>query len=164
MLRSNAVDFFNSTFLAFVIRSDTLGGDETLGTVYVNKEDLLNGTGQRLEYEFVDRNLAEVNERPTRALYQRVKSRKHLVDDDSTPPTLALRFKRATKREMLFLQEYHANKKQGKKGVFSGDALIPPKVNNVLSNNQPFRKRTYCRFVKNISTSKAYLTNATSFF
>jgi hypothetical protein len=45
-------DFFETNHLVFEIRDyDAIGGHDTLGTVNVNKQDILKGTGERVEYK-----------------------------------------------------------------------------------------------------------------
>ncbi|GKY95063.1 hypothetical protein MPSEU_000470500 [Mayamaea pseudoterrestris] len=94
LLEMTPEEFFSFPSMSFVVKDfDQFGSNEILGAVHVPLQDLLTGTGERKEYVITPR-----------------KGFRSTKDEDFKP-RLYLRFRRASKEDILFMQNFEDNKK-----------------------------------------------------
>lgn len=113
-----------SNFVAFVIKDyDSVGSNDIIGTVEIDKSEMLKGTGERMEYEV----LFEEN--------FKISGRKQ-----SKETTLALRFKHASQEDIRFLESFASNSKMHKGGVYIEESFLPPRPHQVRKMTRMHRK------------------------
>lgn len=97
--------FFSSGVgLSFAILDyDVLGQDDLLGVVYVSQEELLEGTGERVEYPVI------LEEQHKKTIGCR----------------LALRFRQATNVDTEFMKTFAAQRTNKSVGAFADEAFVP---------------------------------------
>lgn len=83
---------------------DQVGKNDVIGRVVVTQDDLLNGKGERTEFKLRD------------------------TADKNRPGMLVLRFRRATKHDVLFMDRLASAQNSKITGVYGDDTLLPPKV------------------------------------
>ncbi|KAG7350731.1 C2 domain containing protein [Nitzschia inconspicua] len=98
LIQVSLAEFFeNSNYMEFIVKDyDSIGDHEILGSVLVSKTDMLNGTGDRVEYEL-----------------NQYSGKNHILSSGAKKPSLALRFKLASEDDIKFMMTYEANKKKG---------------------------------------------------
>jgi hypothetical protein len=99
--------------LTFMIKDyDGLSGNETIGKVEVPPTDLLAMTGDRTELMIT--------------AIGNLKSKTHYFK-----PKLQLRVRKATAKDLEFLKQMHAIKKNKKLGVYADQSFVAPHSNQV---------------------------------
>lgn len=118
-------DYFGgSNFISFKIKDyDAIKTNNTLGTVEVSKDDLSQGTGERLAFDVLI---------PGKTALRR--------KDLDHPATLALRFRPATPKDILFMEALAVNQKRNKDAVYSIDTFVPPRDHKVSMMKKTNRK------------------------
>lgn len=108
MIDMTPEDFFSAaTGLTFILEDyDALGKNDMLGSAQVLLDEILEGTGDRKEYE--------INVMPDAKMKGKKKSK------------LYLRFKQATQDDVDFMHEYEANKKN--LGLYANESFVPLKM------------------------------------
>jgi len=122
LIQTTLNDFFlDANRIEFIVKDYTVGDNDTLGSVLVNKNDLLAGEGERINYELTTKQHTGKN---------RVAAIGHKKS------YLTLRCKTATKDEIEFMHTFEAKKSRGYAfglnssrcltGVFTEDSYLPP--------------------------------------
>ena len=103
LLRATPEEFFGSgRGLAFIIKdSDTIGTNDVLGRVLVSQDELLEGTGDRIEYPII-------TEKATKQARQKGR--------------LTLRFRHASEDDVAFMDVFEKN--PGKLGIFANETYL----------------------------------------
>lgn len=125
MIHTTAEEFFlRSNCVTFVIKDyDSVGSDDIIGTVEIDKSEMLNGTGKRVEYEvLLEENLKSSGRK------------------QSKEATLALRFKHASQEDIQFLKSFASNSKMRKRGVYIEESFLPPRPHQVRKMTRMHRK------------------------
>jgi len=113
--------FSSSVGLSLTIYDyDAFGPDDILGVVFVTQEELLEGTGERVEYPVI---MDRKYEKATRGC------------------RLALRFRLARPRDVEFMKTFEAHRKHRKVGAFASEAFVPVRYEKG-SKLGPLRRET----------------------
>jgi C2 domain len=132
LLQMTPAEFFaSSNGMSFIIKDyDSIGSNTVLGRVVVSHNELLEGNGERLEYEMV----------PEAKAYSSVTIQQTKYDNKGDKiegnigqrrrygkkkPKLYLRFKEATQEDIDFMAVY--TKHKGNVGVFSDESYLAPR-------------------------------------
>lgn len=153
-------DFFlEVNHIEFIVKDyDAVGDNDTLGSVLVNKDDLLAGEGERINYELTTK---QHTEKHCVAAIENKKVRRFNIHmyviyifyntsiliakyspKTNTKSYLALCCKTATKDEIEFMHTHKAKKSRGYAfglissrcltGVFTEDSYLPPQYHHSL--------------------------------
>jgi C2 domain len=125
LIKTSIEDYFTgSNFISFKIKDyDALGKSDTLGTVDVSKDALLQGTGKRQVFEI----LSEA----------KGPSKRKAAKD---PATLVLRFRMATAQDIIFMEQLAVNKKKNRSAVYAAETFVPPRDHRVSKLKKTSRK------------------------
>lgn len=130
MIRTTAEDFFlRSNFVAFVIKDyDSFGSNELMGTVEIDKSEMLKSTGERIDYDVQFEGAEEADNFMSS---DRITNKK---------ATLALRFKHASQEDIQFLESFASNSKWDKGGVYIEESFLPPRPHQARKMKRMHRK------------------------
>jgi hypothetical protein len=122
LIRTTVEEFFlRSNFVAFVIKDyDSVGSDDIMGMVEIDKSEMLKGTGKRMEYD--------------------VQLDEHFKSSKSKKATLALRFKHASREDIQFLESFASNSNRHNGGVYIEESFLPPRPHQVRRMTRMNRK------------------------
>lgn len=131
LIQTNLTDFFaKANNIEFVVRDyDRIGDDDVLGTVLVSKKELINGDGERVDYELTTAKLTG--------------TKNDFIGQKKS--FLTLRSKKATEEDIAFLQSYQAKQSTGvmgrlglssgpPTGVYIDDSYLPPRNHTNTTN------------------------------
>ena len=129
---------------------DTVGSNDLIGTVQVQIQNLLNGTGERIPYPI------ELTNRPTPAepvdddldtsLTKRKKKAGVSDNKKAKVPTLYLRYKQASQHDIDFIQEFMTRSRQGGKfnltaksssnicGIYASETFLSIRLQSLSHN------------------------------
>ena len=126
LIRTTAVDFFlRSQQLVFSIEDyDGISSNDILGTVEVDKQQLLKGTGERIDFEVITNKRYNTPAEGQDEEGQGGRS-KMIVKPKNLKATLALRFKHASDDDVEFLESYATNTKWNKRGIYIEESNLP---------------------------------------
>lgn len=135
LIQTSIDTFFNSR-LEFVVKDhDNIGAADVLGSVFVSKNDVIMGDGERVEYELNTKNFQG----------------KYNTTIHGKKSFLTLRFKQATEDEISFIRSYNENKESGvlsklglssNTGVFADECYLPPRTHKAKLYKRQERKAT----------------------
>ena len=124
LIQTTVEEFFmNSNILVFKVRDyDAFKHSRSLGRVDLSKRDVLNGTGERIEYDLSLPATSKWNGRKK--------------------PILVLRYRHASEEDIAFIQTFVSCRKRNMSAVYAEDSFLSPKVHKRYAMQKQKRKST----------------------